>query len=310
MHRSFAILVLLSLASPEYALTQPSGRACHSSAATSEGVVIWGGAAACGVGVVNDSSLWLWNGMQWRSVPGPPLVPREDALLLYSPTDSSMTLLGGRRDGVAYADLWRFDGKAWHEVSAQGGPGPIQHGAAAYDPVRKRVVVFGGAVGRTFSGKTYEWDGVRWHEFDVPGPAPRVGHGMAWSQAAGGVLLYGGFAESQFRDLWKWNGAQWERLATDGPTFTEGHVVAEADRGVYIVGPGLEKAATVRVWRWYDGRFTELSEAGPALRTGATATYDRARNVLLYWGGSSGGEGPSSVIYEFDGTRWHMPSRE
>ena len=65
MHLSFAILVLLLAASPAYALAQPMGRACHSTAATSEGIAIWGGAAACGVGVVPDASLWLWNGTQW-----------------------------------------------------------------------------------------------------------------------------------------------------------------------------------------------------------------------------------------------------
>ncbi len=289
---------------PPASTSQPAGRACHSMAATDAGVVVWGGAAVCGVGVVSDSSLWLWADARWRSLPGPPLTPREDALLLYNSTDSSLTLMGGRREGVAYADIWRFDGSTWHAVPTEGGPGPIQHGAAAYDPVRRRVVVFGGAVGRTVGGKTYEWDGSRWHEFDVPGPAPRVGHGMAWSQADGGVLLYGGFSENQFRDLWKWGGVQWEQIASEGPTFTEGHVVAEADSGVYIVGPGLGEASTVRVWHWHDGSFTPLGEAGPALKVGAAAVYDRSHRILHYWGGSDGTGGPSSAMHVFDGKRW------
>jgi hypothetical protein len=232
------------------------------------------------------------------------LLPREDALLVFSAADSTLLLFGGRRAGKVFDDVWRRAGSTWRAVPAQGGPGAIQHGAAAYDPVRRRVVVFGGAVGREFSNRTFEWDGARWHAIDAPGPLPRVGHGMAWSAADGGVLLYGGFREQQFRDLWKWDGVRWQQLSADGPTFTEGHVVAEADSGVYVVGPGLTDASTVRVWRWQRGAFHAVGSAGPARRTGATATYDRKRSVLLYWGGSDETHVPSAAIQEFDGRRW------
>ena len=304
MNRMFAPLLLAAVAASAFAQDRPAPRACHSAAATVHGIVIWGGARACGVGEVSDSALWLWNGIIWERQSGPRIVPREDALLVYSTADSALFLIGGRRAGQAYADVWRRDRSGWRAISATGGPGAIQHGAAAYDPARRRVVVFGGAPGRSFSNGTFEWDGTRWHEFDVPGPAPRVGHGMAWSQADGGVLLYGGFGENPFRDLWKWDGQRWQKLSSAGPTYTEGHVVAEADSGIYIVGPGLETAATVRVWRWQRGAFTPLGTAGPPLRVGATATYDRARRVLLYWGGSTEAGGPSAVAHEFDGVRW------
>jgi hypothetical protein len=256
------------------------------------------------VGEVTDSALWLWNGASWQRQAGPPTSPRDDALLVYNSSDSALILLGGRRSGQAFADVWRRDHAGWRTIAATGGPGAIQHGAAAYDPVRRRVVVFGGAVGRAFSGRTYEWEGARWQVFDVPGPAPRVGHGMAWSQADGGVLLYGGFRENQFRDLWKWDGTRWQQLSNAGPTYTEGHVVAESDSGIYIVGPGVENAASVRVWRWHRGAFTPLGPAGPPLRVGATATYDRARRILLYWGGSTDAGGPGATTHQFDGVRW------
>jgi hypothetical protein len=288
-----------------HAQQAPAARACHGAAATQRGIEIWGGARECGVGELSDSAVWLWNGTSWQRQAGPRIVPREDALLVFSPTDSALLLIGGRRAGTVFEDVFRRDRSGWRAVAASGGPGPIQHGAAAYDPVRKRVVVFGGAVGATFSNRTFEWDGARWHVFAAPGPLPRVGHGMAWSAADGGVLLYGGFREQQFRDLWKWDGARWQQLTGAGPTFTEGHVVAEADSGVYLVGPGLSDAGAVRVWRWQRGVFSEAGPAGPPRRTGATATYDRKRGVLLYWGGSPDTQGgPSGAIHEFDGRRW------
>ena len=273
---------VLALASPLLTLhAQPSPRACHGAATVADGIAVWGGASACGVGVVADSAIWIWNGHQWRSRSGPPLVPREDALLVGTPGDSMLMLIGGRRDGIAFSDLWRFDGRGWSQAPVAGGPGAIQHGAAAYDPVRRRVVVFGGAVGRTFGGNTYEWDGARWHELSVPGPAPRVGHGMAWSEADGGVVLYGGFAGERFRDLWKWDGRTWSRLANDGPTFTEGHVVTEADSGIFIVGPGLGDTKRVAAWHWHRGELRAVAGALPPLAVGATATYDRTRVVVV-----------------------------
>ena len=284
---------------------EPEGRACHSAAAGPAGIVIWGGAAACGVDVVNDSSVWLWNGATWRAQPGPPIPVREDALLVHDDATGTLTLMGGRRDGTAFNDIWQFDGTSWRELPLVGGPGPIQHGAAAYDPVRRRVVVFGGAVGRTLNDSTYEWDGARWHAFASSGPTPRVGHGMAYSRQDGGVLLYGGFGAEQFRDLWRWDGTRWTLLAADGPTFTEGHVIAEAGVGIFIVGAGTDGAKNIRAWQWRDGAFHAASPAGPPLRVGATATYDRSRQTLLYWGGrEQASNGPSASIHEFDGTAW------
>jgi hypothetical protein len=299
MAAAFVVSVL-----PASAQERPAGRACHAATATQSGIVIWGGAAQCGTRIVADSSRWLWDGTKWHRLQGPPLLPREDALLLQGAADSALVLLGGRRNGEVFDDVWYFDGRSWREASSAGGPGPIQHGAAAYDPLRKRVVVFGGALGRDLRSRTYEWDGTRWYSFDATGPAPRVGHGMAWSNSDGGILLYGGFAENQFRDLWKWDGLRWQKLADQGPTVTEGHVVAEADSGVYVVGPGLGDASTIRVWRWYRESFSLVAATGPPLRVGATATYDRRRRVLLYWGGSGGTAGPSATVFEFDGVAW------
>jgi len=283
---------------------QPAARACHSAASTPTGIVVWGGARACGVGVVDDGAVWKWDGKTWSSSPGPAMVPREDALLVSDGTPAGLTLIGGRRDGRVQADVWQHSGSAWKQAAVTGGPGAIEHGAAAFDPKRKRVVVFGGAVGRARSSKTWEWTGDRWIEFDVPGPAPRVGHGMAWSEADGGVLLYGGFAANQFRDLWRWDGRQWTQLTGQGPTFSEGHVVAEAPTGIYVVGPGLADSTAGRLWQWRAGAFHEVGASGPRLTIGATATFDRARGGLLYWGGSNATGAPSSAPHEFDGARW------
>jgi hypothetical protein len=306
-------LGLLVLTGASQTAARPVARSCFSAtAAPTAGVLVWGGARACGVDVVVDNQLWSWDGAQWQASPGPPIEPRDDALLLPGPKEGALTLFGGRREGQAFDDVWVRESETWRRVEAEGGPGPIQHGAAALDPVRQRIVVFGGAVGSTLGRKTHEWDGARWHEFEVEGPAPRVGHGMAWSRQDGGVLLYGGFADEQrFRDLWRWDGASWKRLAENGPTYTEGPVVAQAERGLFVIGPGLDEPppSTVAAWNWNGEAFVPAGAARPPLRIGAAAVYDRARGVLVLWGGSSGAGEPDASLWEFDGREWREPSR-
>lgn len=278
------LLTLVTTAAGQ--VSGPSPRACHSAAATREGVVVWGGARACGVDVVNDSSMWTWNGTSWRSRPGPPIAPREDALLVGDASSDSLWLYGGRRSGVVYADLWLFDGSTWRLLDAHGAPGSLEHAAAALDRDQRHLVIFGGASGRSTSGRTWEWNGLTWIAFDAQGPAPRVGHGMAWSVADSAVVMYGGFGAERYRDLWRWDGSTWSLLSSEGPTHTEGQVVAEANGGITVTGPGLEESARFTVWHWDGKAFRQRQGEGP-LRVGATAVYDRRRQTLTYWGGAT-----------------------
>ena len=114
---------------------------------------VWGGARACGVDVVGDSAIWRWDGQVWRSTPGPPLLPREDALLVSDPEGASLTLIGGRRGGRAYADVWRFDGKTWREIPASGGPGAIEHG---FGSIRSQAKAHRGLRWRSRPGLQHE----------------------------------------------------------------------------------------------------------------------------------------------------------
>jgi hypothetical protein len=282
--RTFAVAGLLGLVPVQG--SAPTPRACHSAAATPAGIAVWGGARTCGVDVTNDSLMWVWNGTTWRSRPGPPIEPREDALLVSAPGSDSLWLYGGRRSGVVYSDLWLFDGRTWHLLDGNAAPGALEHAAAAFDHDQRHLVLFGGAVGGRTSGRTWEWNGITWIAFDGQGPAPRVGHGLAWSVADSAVVVYGGFGAEQYRDLWRWDGARWSLLSSDGPTYIEGHVVAESERGISVLGPGLQEGAPIRVWDWDGTAFHQRAAAGPPVRVGATASFDRRRGLLMYWGGS------------------------
>jgi len=293
-----------------------SARSCHAMTylPTAKGVVVFGGARACGVDVVADSVLWVWNGEQWKWLGQPGPSRREDALLAFDSRRQVLVLHGGRAGGVVHRDTWEWNGGQWgrRATGNEGGPGPIEHSAIAYDERRGRLVVFGGGSrdGRLF-GDTWEWDGTEWRRRDGVGPSSRVGHSMAWSVADSAVLVYGGFnARGPLTDLWKWDGDVWTRLDSTGPATTEGPALVSSDRGPLLVGLRRGSAAdvSVGVWSWRAGRWIEeRSSGGPRSRVGQGIAYDPVRRRLVFFGGYFESTNRSSVeTWEFDGATWRV----
>jgi hypothetical protein len=311
---AIAIVVLTIHLSGQSSTITP--RSCHAMTYVPavRGVVAFGGARACGVDVVADSTLWAWDGVQWRSLGQSGPSRREDALLAYDARRQVLVLHGGRASGIVYRDTWEWNGaqSLRRATGTEAGPGPIEHAAGAYDERRGRVVVFGGGSrdGRMFAD-TWEWDGVAWRRRDVAGPVSRVGHSMAWSQADGAVLLYGGFnATSSLTDLWKWDGAVWTRLDSAGPAATEGPALVSAEGGPLLVGsrPDAAPDAMLGVWAWRRGRWMELaSGGGPRRRVGQGVAYDPARRRLVLFGGYFATRDRASIeTWELDGTTWRL----
>ena len=291
-------------------------RSCHAMAYVPSvaGVVSIGGARACGVNVVADSAVWKWDGTRWAAVGTALPSRREDALVSFDSRRRVLVLYGGRAASVVHRDTWELTGSAWQRraTASDSGPGPLEHGAMAFDERRGRTVVFGGGSrdGRTFNA-TWEWDGGTWRRSTARGPAARVGHSMAWSSADNAVVLYGGFnASGSFRDLWKWDGSSWTRLDSAGPAATEGPALVSTERGAVLVGSpvGAPTDATLGVWRWESPRWVRLDTgAAPAARVGQGLAYDSARRRLVLFGGYFPATNRSSTeTWEFDGSAWRL----
>ena len=278
-------------------------------------MVVIGGARACGVEVVRDSTVWTWTGTRWAAEGGALPGRREDALVAFDKRRGVLVLYGGRVEGTVYRDTWERSGAAWRQRGTTNAPnpGPLEHAAVAYDERRGRVVVFGGGSrdGRTFDA-TWEWDGSTWRQAAGKGPAARVGHSMAWSSSDSAVVMYGGFnAAGPLNDLWKWTGDAWTRLDSAGPAPTEGPALVAADSGVMLVGPRPDAGvdAALGVWTWRRGRWMPLftGDAGPRARVGQGVAYDAARRRLVLFGGFFPSTNrTSSEVWEFDGARWQL----
>lgn len=204
------------------------------------------------------------------------------------------------------SETWRWTGAAWSIAGTATLPGLIDP-ALAYDKGRGRTVLYGGAppgLDCNFAFTTYqswlpyhcwtqdafdltwEFDGVDWSAKRVAGsPPPRVRGSMAYDDALGAVVLFGGralesgpgakflypygppypesFARGLLNDTWAFDGAQWRRIATGSP---------------------------------------------PPAREGAQLVFDPRRKVLVLIGGHTEADDPTRgdrlSIHELDGVDW------
>ncbi len=178
--------------------------------AATQSVVLLG---AFGVG----SQTWTWNGTGWAQAP-PPHAPsaRLQAAMAYDAVRSQVVLFGGYQSvSVSLNDTWTWNGIDWQQQHPQTSP-PSLPGVAAYDPVHRLVVLFA-------FGQTWTWDGGNWsQQHPAVSPLPRLFASMAYDQAVGKVVLFGGkigvmsgglLTETVTNETWLWDGTTWTLAA-------------------------------------------------------------------------------------------------
>lgn len=277
----------------------PAARACHAMASVPEGIVMYGGARACGTTLLNDSRVWLWRDGAWRTHSDFGRL-REDALLAYDEKRDRLVLFGGRDRTAVFDDTWEWDGRRWQRIETPASPGALEHAGMAYDQARGAVVLFGGARSRQMSGATWTWDGRAWARVATSGPAARVGHSMTWSPRLGRVVLYGGFnTDGMKRDLWQWSGSAWERLHESGPVDSEGPSLAARGDDLLLIA-GTPRVST---WRWTGHDWITIASDGPPATIGQGLAVDPRSGAVIRFGGATESGSPVRT-WQLLGTRW------
>ncbi len=287
-------------------------------------------------GAVLDD-LWAWDGARWRELTperGPPA--RSRAAWVWLPTRREGLLLGG--DGLparrgAETWIWRASEvpRAPAEAPAEPlGPPPARRwrepwpgvnvphpregheNALVYDPLRREVVLFGGWDGSAGAfGDLWTWRGAEdgWRRVPEEGewPAPRIGHGLAFDEARGRLVLYGGVPridQPQTDDLWEWDGARWEQRRPSGPgpgpRAWHGFTYDPARGEVVLFGGDDGARVHGDLWSWDGERWERLAEEGPPPRSHPGLVADRRRGRLVLYGGL----GLHESLWEWDGERW------
>ncbi len=328
-------------------------------------VVLFGGRTtepgACGEDGSSCSDTWEWDGATW-ALREPEHAPeaRYGSSLTYDAARQRLVLFGGLATEGACEDpsgaprcddTWEWDGDDWlprepaHRPPWRAGP------ELAYDPLRGETVLFGGggpsegSCGSAESSScsdTWVWDGEDWAPRE-PGETPpaRTYHGLAYDDARGRVVLFGGFGTgigtcdageaASCSDTWEWDGVTWTRRDSSvSPGAVTGHALAhDATRRRTVLFGGCAgwfgrfgwggwdgwggSCRYFRSWTWeWDGAVWRslVPALAPPARWGHTLTWDAGEVALTGGKGSAagacdgGGGWHCSDGWVWDGRSW------
>jgi hypothetical protein len=178
---------------------------------------------------------WEWDGSSWTQLADTGPKARFASAMTCDSDRDVVVLFGGNLVSKPAAsgpgngsDTWEWNGAEWTQREDQGPEGRRGH-AMAYDAARKQTVLFGGASvrpelgfpGIREFGDTWVWNGQSWRQAAGFGPSKRCLHSMAYDDALGQTVLFGGVqppSKVYFGDTWEWDGKRWAQFQDIGPS--------------------------------------------------------------------------------------------
>ena len=283
---------------PEYS---PSARCDHAMAYDSarKVTVLFGGWNQDGF--LNDT--WEWNGITWTQIATPTAPsPRNYPAMAYDPASCKVVLFGGGLGNDAWLnDTWEWDGVAWTNrtpADPNASPSPRTEAGMIYDEAHCVMLLFGGQHGYDFYGDTWQWDSCAgsWTQlFPAVSPEGRCGPAMAYDEARGEVVMFGGvhYFWDERRETWCWNGSTWIDRTPNGETSSPPGAVGpkmvyDADRQLIVLFGGYKTATFYdETWEWNGSVWARrLLDSHPAARMSHAMAYDSARQVAVMFGGA------------------------
>ena len=255
---------------------------------------------------------WVWDGTNWSqaSTSGP--ASRANSGMTYDPATQQLLLFGGRDSIGQFGDTWAWNGTRWTEMDSSG---PVRADSSmAYDPASHQILLFGGFDG-TNLGDTWSWNGSSWDQVSTSGPAARRSAKMAFSEATGQLLLFGGWVPqtgniAPFDDTWTWDGANWIQLTVNGPSGRYLPSMAyDPATGQMVLFGGTNYTdtwsyaipANANVWQ-------DVNGSGLSTQAGATMAYDPQTAQLLLYGSNS--NGTQLGTWGWSGSNWNQLSTD
>lgn len=244
------------------------------------------------------------------------LTVRNAHAMAYDSDCTKVILFGGADDRRVLSDLWEWDGKNWHKISANG-PAPRTFPAMAYDRDRRRLLLFGGnrvLFGMendkdTFLDDMWEWDGARWHEIKTTTPPARAEACMVYDNTRHRLVLFGGYnvvagERTRFGDTWEWDGKTWEQVSTNGPSPRNGATMTynPIRQHAALFGGNGPSGET---WTWDGKSWDEVKPIVAPGRFNSVMAYDEARQHVLRFGGWNG-KSRVDDTWIFDGSAWQQ----
>jgi len=256
---------------------------------------------------------------EWRRVyPSASPTPRIQAKMAYDGARNVVVLFGGWQgvdrynQGPESDETWLWNGKDWTRLNPAVRPAARHGHAMAYDSIRQEVVLFGGvdeATGQIF-GDTWVWNGSSWiQKHPLHSPSPRFFHSMAFDEARGTVVLFGGAPmwSGGPNETWLWNGDDWTRVypINSPPLRWAAAMAYDAARGITLLFGGWGGGSGLNdTWSWDGTNWSLLVvPTSPPLRWQHAMAYDAERKKVVMFAGLTPPAFPADT-WVWNGSDW------
>jgi cysteine-rich repeat protein len=260
-------------------------------------VVLFGGKDGNGIDV---SGTYEWDGTDWHDrshANGPSR--RAFVQLAYDSARQRTVMFGGKTEDLAtstvtwHSDTWEWDGQAWTQIAATGGP-PAGNYGTTYDPVTGRVVAFNGS-------DFWYFENGAWTSAAASLPTPveaSLSRSLAFDTARGRVYDFSvSDAVSVQYALFEWDGSAWHALPLPPSV---------PDRGAKLFYRTARRRLTLvetdQTWEWDGAAWVLVGSLQDPSRT-HVMVYDPLRGTTLMFGGGVRGE-PGPFTWIWDGSTW------
>lgn len=195
----------------------------------------------------------------------------------------------------------------WQVIQAENMPPARTEAALAYDTSRSTAVLFGGAISWTqttdwtSANDTWEWNGNEWNQlYPEHAPPSRLGAGMAFDEARGVTVLFGGSGQDAANqkifmgDTWEWDGRDWTLVspALSPPARESALMFFDPLRQTVVLFGGyffdqLTQTSIFLedVWEWDGESWRRLDFDQPRKVTSAAILYDPLQQTPLLMDG-------------------------
>lgn len=262
------------------------------------------------------SDTWTWDGSNW-SQESPATNPggRSWAAMDFNPALGLTVLFSGL--GTWTDSTWAWDGSQWTVLSPATDP-DIQRGPAmSFDPSMGDLVSVGGLANGSTTDQTWAYGPPadvtgNWSEESPAHRPPAMGGAaMAFDQANGEIVLFGGSAATYLDETWVWDGDDWTRKhpAHSPPARARASMAFDSASGEVVMFGGASSGLVRRndTWVWDGTDWTQKSPATvPAGRSDAAMAFDPASGRVVMFGGFDGEE--TDETWTWNGTDWTQRS--
>jgi MYXO-CTERM domain-containing protein len=299
----------------------PAPRYSHATAAdpVSGKVYVFGGSNEVG-NYLND--LWEWNGTKWSECTGTVKPPaRSTTAMSYDPVRKSLILYGGMaRDASSGWEVnkddtweWSLSTRQWSQLTPTANPGVRSMHAMVTDTARQKIILFGGSNyymlypgDPNVSGRTWEWDGAAstWTDRQVASavtPTESYPLSMVYDEGRKTVTLLSSRDFGYLSTYWEWDPITggWTQLTTGTPSELSSGFSAAYDsirRRTVAVGISYSVSGSLPMYTYELNSAdmtwaTKTTTSAPSNRWMPSMAYDKKRDVMVLFGGSSNDTG-------------------